>query len=803
MLKSIITTALRNIFRNKSFSIINLVGLSVSMSLGMLIIMIIKEQMTFDNFHADSERIFRVNTRAIRLEGGSEEYASSPLPLGQVLKDDYTFAEEVVTINRNLNGNAVYGNVNVPVSGLIVDPSFFKVFNFQFENGDASTALSQPNSLVLTHEAAEQIFGIGEPLGQTIAISGYGDFTITGILKQFPGKTHFQFQILASSAAQPIWEKDGIIGSSLNNWNNYYANYTYIKVKKGHSADEVEQVLPSIVKKNYSNLKLETRDRGYDFVLQPLNSITPGRILSNNMGNGMPTLLLIFLSILAAIVLIMSVFNFTNLMIAKSLTRAKEIGVRKVIGARRLQVFFQFVSETIIFSMIALAVSYALLQFLKMGYLRLPLNKEFAMSLKEDISVYGLFVVFAVVLGMIAGLLPAGYLSAFKPLNVLKDSGNVKVFSRLKFRKILMVTQFTFSVIFVIVVLIIYRQIDFMLTANYGINEKDILNVRLQGVTFNKLANEMKTVPGVIAVGGVSHALGTSSDRASDYKKNREDKSFVMRDFVMDENYIDNIKLIFLAGKNFDPLEESGRGIHIILNESALKQFQFTDPISAVGQSVFVNDSSQLEVIGVVKDFHYRPLSVPIGPLAIRYNPNEMNYLSVRILPGQQASVKAALETIWKSVDPVHKVDYRMMEEEIDNAYRESGFEDILLIVAYITFIAVTLACLGMLGMAMYAIKTRVKEVGVRKVLGASVGNITVLLSRSFMITILIAGIIGVPVGILFGSLFLEMFAYRISISPVLIIAGMGTISGLGLLSICSQTIHAARANPVNSLRYE
>lgn len=803
MVKSIITTALRNILRNKAFSSINLIGLSVSMSLAMLIILIVKEQMTFDSFHSDRDRIYRVSTRALRVEGGSEDYASAPIPLGQVLKEEYTFAENVVTINSRLNGDAIYGNVNVPVSGLIVDPSFLQVFNFQFENGNPTTALSQPNNLVLTQQAAARIFGERDPLGQIMSISGYGEFTVTGVLKKFPGKTHFEFEALASSTAIPIWEKNGVIGSSIGNWNNYYGSYVYFKLKEGHTPEEAAEVLPDIVKKYYSNIKLETRDRGYEFFLMPLNSITPGPIMSNQMGNGMPTILLIFLSTLGGIVLVMSVFNFTNLMIAKSLARAREIGVRKVIGAKRLQVFVQFIGETVIFALLALIVSYIVLQFLKTGYLQLPLNEEFAMNLDEDFTLYLIFIGFAIVVGIIAGLLPAGYLSAFKPLNVLKDSANISVYTRLNFRKVLMVVQFTFSVIFVIVVLIIHSQIDFMLTADYGFNQKNILNVRLQGTAFEKFATEVKSIPGVVAVGGVSHALGTSSDRASDYKTNLSDEPFVMRDFAMDENYINNLDLRFLVGKSFDPATESGQEIHVILNESTLQQFNFSDPVSAIGQSVFVDDSVQLEVIGVVKDFHFRPLTSQIGPLALRYNKNELAYASLKIVPAQKAAILASIEPIWKRLDPVHQLEYAMMDEEIDNAYRESGFSDILVIIGYITFLAVTLACLGMLGMAMYATQTRVKEVGVRKVMGASVSNVVILLSRSFMILILIAVILGVPVSIFFGSFFLEMFAYRIEISPLLIMGGIFVIAGLGLLIICSQTIRAARRNPVKSLRYE
>lgn len=803
MLKSILTTALRNIIRNKAFSIINLIGLSVSMSLSMLIILIVSEQLTFDNFHQDSDRIYRVNTNAIRVEGGSEPYASSPFPLSRVLKEEYSFAESVVSLNRYLNGDASYGNVNVPIRGLIADPSFLQVFNFQLEKGNPSTALSQPNNLILTHESAEKIFGSQEPLGQSISLSGYGEFVITGVLKKFPGKTHFEFGALASTTAIPIWEKDEIVDATIDNWNNYYGNYTYFKLKEGKTTDEVNQALATISKKYYANLKLETRDKGYEFYLQPLNAITPGPGLSNSMGSGMPTFLLIFLGTLAGVVLIMSIFNFTNLMIAKSLTRAREIGVRKVVGAKRHQVFFQFVGETVTFALIALIFSYVLLQFLKIGYLQLPLNQEFSMSLEEDFSLYLIFVVFAIVVGIIAGLLPAGYLSAFRPLNVLKDSGNVKVYSRLTFRKVLMVVQFTFSVIFVVVVLVIYRQIDFMLDADYGFKQENILNVRLQGMEFEKMANEVRSLSGVVSVGGVSHKLGTWSDRASDYKKNREDKPFVMRDFIVDDNYINNLALTFVAGKNFDASKQGEHERHVILNETALAQFNFPNAVAAIGQPIFVDDSVMLEVIGVVKDFHFRPLTYQIGPVALRYSKQGLAFVSMKIVPSQKDAVIASVESIWRKLDPVHTIEYRMMDEEIDDAYQQSGLDDILVIVGYITFLAVTLACLGMLGMAMYATQTRIKEVGVRKVMGATVSDVVILLSKSFMGLITIAVVLGVPASILLGNLFLDEYAYKIEITPFLIISGISIIVILGLTIICSQTIKAAISNPVKSLRYE
>ena len=803
MFKSIITTALRNLTRNRSFSLINIIGLSVSMSLALLVILLIREQYTYDNFHRDSDRIFRVNTRALRTNGGSEDYASSPAPIGRVIRDDYAFAEEVVRILRRFNGDVIFQNVNVPVSGMFVDPSFLRVFNFPLEKGNPAKALSDPNSIVLTQESAKRIFGETEPLGKTITVNGYGEFTVTGVLKPFISKTHFEFEMLGSMNAVGPFEQQGKLRPTLDNWNDYYANYVYFKLKPDADLNEVNRALGEIYATYYKDLALETRDRGYEFFVMSLGEITPGPGMSNQMGTGMPDMLIIFLSVLVGIVMIMACFNYTNLMIAKSLSRAREIGVRKIVGAQRFQVFLQFIGEAVIFAVICLGFSYLILQVLKPAFMQLSMAREFDAVLQEDLVLYLYFLLFAVAVGVLAGLLPAGYLSALRPAKVLRDSGNLKVYSRLTFRKALIVTQFTLSIVFIIVVMVIYRQVNYMVTTDYGINEKNIVNVRLQGMGFQKLANELEGVPGVVSVGGVSHRLGTWADRSSDYSRNQGEEAFVMRDFIVDDNYIANLDIQFIAGRNFDPAEQGVQEKHVILNEQALKMFGFTDPGSAIGQSIYTDDTLMLAVIGVVKDFHFRPLSYQIGPIALRYNPSNLAYLSAKIVSSEKEVVIASLESIWKKLDPVHPLEWKMMEEEIDDAYVQAGFMDVLNIVGYISVLAVTLACLGMLGMAMYSTRTRMKEIGVRKVMGASAESITVLLSKSFLWLMGIAAIIAIPIGYFFGEQFLNTYAYKIEITPLLILTGVSLVALLGVATICSQTWTAASSDPVKTLRYE
>lgn len=803
MLKSIIRTALRNLLRNRAFSLINVVGLSISMSLALLVISIINEQYTYDDFHAAADRIYRVNTTALRADGGSEDYASTPIAVGNAIESDYSFAEEVIRVVARFGGDVEFGNVNVPVRGLIVDPAFFTTFNFPLEQGDRGSALAEPKSLVLTQATAMKIFGEAEAIGQTVKVNGYGDFVVTGVLEEFPGKTHFEFGMLASTTALPSFETTGILPRIADNWNDYYSGYVYFKLKEGATVAEVEHALNEIVNTHYTGLKLETRDRGYQFFVTALGDITPGPAMSNNMGSGMPDTLVVFLVVLATIVMVMACFNYTNLMIAKSLSRAREIGVRKIVGARRGQIFIQFIGEAVVFSLVCLAVSYGLLQLLKPAFAQLSLAREFDMELQDSAVLFGLFFLFAMIIGLIAGLLPAIYLSSFRPANVLKQVGNVKLYSKLTFRQALVATQFVLSIAFVIVVTVIYRQIDFMVGKDYGIDERNIINVRLQGMAFEKLAREVNTIPGVLSVGGVSHQLGTWADRSGDYRRNATDEPFRMRDFVVDNHYIDNLGLTFIAGRNFDPTEEGDHERHVILNERALALFDFSSPIAAIGQTIYAGDSLALTVIGVVKDFHFRPLSYQIGPLALRYDLSEIGFLSAKIAPSNKETVVANLESIWKRLDPHHELDWMMMEEEIDNAYVRAGFIDIRNIVGYISFLTITIACLGMLGMAMYAAQTRVKEIGVRKVVGASTLQIILLLGKSFFVLLTIAGAVAIPIGYYFGDTFLSTFHYRIAITPGLLLAAIGGVGLIALVTVCSQTWRAALVNPAESLRHE
>ncbi len=797
MFKTIIISAVRNLYRNASFSAINLAGLALSMSLSLLIILVLKSQYSFDTFHAEADRIYRINTEAIRTSGDTEPYASSPLALAASLDEDYALAQEVVKLDRRFRGNAIVNDQMVPVRGLFATPNFLSVFNFPLNAGSPHTALVDPYAIVLTETAAIRLFGDRNAIGRQINVDGYGEFTVTGVLLPFPGPTHFEFEALASFSTLQLLENNGTLQATSVDPRNYYSGYTYVVLKDGISPRDLETALAEISSGMYGDVQLETRDKGYRFYTQALAEITPGPALSNNMGRGMPDLLLIFMAVLAGIIMIMACFNYTQLMIAKSLTRAKEIGIRKIVGAHRFQVFGQLILEGIVFSFAALAIAYIFLQLIKPGFQQLHINMEYNIDLTEDYQVLVLFMVFTVAIGTIAGMFPAGYLSAFKPLHIVKSAADPKLYSKITFRKVLMTMQFALSFIFIMLIITVYRQVDYMTSADYGIREEGIMNVRLQGNDFEKFSTAIGGVPGVVQVAGISHSLGTWADGASDYRRSREEDPFVMRDFSVDENYLRNIDASFAAGSNFVDGDRNA----VVINEKALSLFGFDDAVSAINQTIVLGDSTELMIKGVAKNFHFRPLSYEIGPVAFRYDPQNIGLLSVMV-SGEDKLVAARIEALWKKLD-MRPFEWAMMEHEIDQAYDDAGFRDIVSIIGYITVIAVTLSGLGMLGMVMYATEARVKEVGVRKILGAGVRDVLLLLSGSFFIMVAIAVTIGIPVSILLGNIFLETYAYKVPVSVWTIAAGASGLLIVTALIVGSQTVRAARSNPVNALRHE
>lgn len=804
MFKSILRAAVRNISRHKAFSLINLVGLSVSMSLCMLVILIVREQYTYDKFHHDADRIYQVNATLTGDHGVGYDLASVPVPIAQIVRDEYSVTDGVVAVTKFVTADAAGKNGSVALKGLFADPSFFEVFNFQLASGDENTALAHAKNIVLTTDAVTKLFGTTDPIGQVVSLgTGYGEFTVSGIFESLPGKTHFEFDVVVASSALATLNKSNILSGITSSWDQTYSSYVYLKLNNV-DASNAAQALAHASEKYGQHHKIDGGFTGYQFKLLPLHQITPGpSTLFNQMGSGIPVSALVFVGVLAGVVLIMSIFNFTNLTIAKSLTRAKEIGVRKIAGAKRSQVFSQFIGESVVFAFLALGLSYLVLQLLKVGVNALWLSGNFSLTMTEDWLVYLLFAAFGIIVGCIAGVLPAVYLSTFKPLSVLRESANLRMYSKLTLRRILVVAQFTLSIVFITTVLIVHRQMDYMINADYGFKKENLLNVSLQGQSFDKVSSLFENIAGIESIAGVSHVPGTWNSQSGSYRKSSDDSPIAMNHYFVEDEYADQLGLKFLAGRNFERDFEAGREHHIILNEEGLTAFGLGDPVSAIGESIMLNDSINMEVIGVVENFHYRPLSDHIGPMALRYDPNSIQVMSISFEPEKKNEVMVSIANAWKKIDPEHAISYHFMEADLKQAYRQSGMADMLLISGYVTVLAVTLACLGMLGMSMYAVQTREKEIGIRRVIGASTADVLLLLGKSFLLLIGIATIIGVPVSILIGDQFLSTFAFRTSIGVLVVGSGILIIVLLGIAMVMATTWRAAITNPVKSLKYE
>lgn len=801
MFKNYIVTALRHFWKNKSFSFINITGLALSMAVCLLLIMMIKDANEYDKFHPGSDRVYRINTEALRKGGGSEPYASSPYIVGATFASSYTGIEAWTMFNSGFNGDIAAGDRKFSFNMHFTNASFFNLFDFTFKEGAAATALSEPYTIVLTKELSDKLFPAGNAIDKTVDVKGAGLFKVTGILNKFPGKTHLEFEALASFATVPSLEKNNVVNPTISNWLNYYTNYTYVRLKPGVKVSQAEASLAEIEKKNYKGLTLETRDAGYHFVLQPLGDITPGPILSNSMGKGMSSNILWFFGMLAFVIIMSAAFNYTNLTIAKAMGRMKEIAMRKVVGSSRTQVFLQVVLESVIVSLLALGVAFIILQFLIPQFTRLGFINAADISFKTDATVILLFIAFAVVLGLVAGMLPAVVLSHIKPLMLMQKLQGLKVFRHLGLRKTLLVIQFMISLIFISVVTITYRQMQYGMNINFGTKQTHIFNVRLQGIGYEKAEQEFSKIPGVEKISAVSVLMGSYSDWADDVRTTKDKDAVTVREYFTDENYISNFNLKLVAGENFVTDHSQKHEQYAIVNETFVKNFQLGSPMDAVGKTIIVGDSTTLIIRGVLKDFLFKPADYALEPMLMRYNPEQWSILNLSIASGSTIQTTAQIESAWKKLDPYHPFDGRFYEDDIQAIFAD--MRDAVWIIAFIAMLGVTIACLGLLGITIFTVQSKAKEIAIRKVIGASPASLMRLLTRSYVQVMIIAVLLAIPIAVFLGNLMLQEMSQRITLDAGLFIPGVIVIVLLSFLTIGSQTLRAAFSNPVMGLREE
>lgn len=802
MIQNYLKIAIRNLRQHRTFSFLNIFGLAISMSVCLLLIMLIKDAYGFDRFHPHADQIYRLLTEAQRKDGHSESYASSPFPVGKSLLENYALTELWTPIVRMGSGEMNFGEKTFNFDGLYADSSFFDMFGFELEHGNSRESLKSPYSIVLTQELAESMFPNENPVGKILEINNFGQpFRVTGVLKAFPGKTHFEFSVMASLATQLAEEKRPERRQVSTNWGNYYSTYNFVRLAPKADPSDAEKALAIIVQGQYADLELESRDLSYRFSLQPLSEITPGVNLSNTMGQGMPVFLIWFLGILGSVIMLSACFNYTNLTIARALTRAREIGVRKVLGANRTQVFAQLVGEAVVTSVIALGVAYLMMKLLKPQFERLSITESLDVRIQEDWMLFAIFLAFAIVVGILAGLLPALTMSRTKPITVLQRLQNIRFIQRLGLRKMLLTVQFTLTLIFLITMNIAWQQSKHAIAVNFGFNQPQTLLVQLQGQPFDRISAALGQVSEVEEFSGISFPMGTWSDYNDDVRSDSVPEKTGVRQYHVDHQYLPQFDLSFVAGENFPNNPAQSQEVFAVVNETFVQRFKLGDPHSALGKGLVIGDSLRLIVRGVVKDFPFKPAVYKMEPLLLRYNPEELGVLNLRLAAGNTPATFQKLENEWKRLVPNTPFQAEFFDETARSNFSETM--DLVRIVGFFGLMGMVIACMGLLGMAIYTVETKAKEISIRKVMGANARDLSYLLSKGYLWLLGIAILVSTPVTYFIGCMMLETFSSQIQMSPWLFLPSILLMILAAGLATGSQTLRAIRSNPVNQLRSE
>jgi putative ABC transport system permease protein len=796
--KNYFKTAVRGLVKNRLITFINIFGLGLSMSVGMMIMIRMQDELSYDRFHPYPERTYRITSSYNKKGGEQWKMASTPLPLNGVLARDSALIENTVNVYPAFNGKATVDGKELYLNGAFTEPSFFKVFGFSLAAGNPLTALEMPNTIVVSKVTAAKFFGNINPVGKVITMEHGGNFIITGVLNDIPGKSRLNFDAYVSYGSVAQMERDKTLPGKSADWYAFNTAYTYVLLKRGFSSSALMQVLKPIS----NELNRNNKEGVAAFDVQQIEKITPGNdALQNDLGGGSSWGKLYFEIGFAFIILLAACFNYTNLTIARALTRAKEVGIRKIVGARRFQVFTQYVVESVLLAFLALGFAWLLLAFI-IQYA--PFNDDYEFipsSFRYNSSLIFWSMGFALLTGVLAGTSPAWILSSFKPLRVLKNLSTSKIMGKVSLQKALIVFQYSLSLTIIIFLLAFYRQFSFMASIDPGFKKENVMILPLNSVDEKIASQKIAQLSGVKSVSAMSATLGKHfmGMNVPVWISNKNETT-VLNYYYADEHFIPSMALTLLNGKNFSATSDENKESDIIINEKAAGALGFKDYSKAIGQRLWINDSTHLEIVAVVKNFNYENAGKPIAPLAFRNKKNAFNYLYVSTDKANRQQLESHIKQVWKGFGAAQPFSVSWLSEDIDNGNSQRATISLL---GYLAFIAVAIASLGLLGLVIYTVEVKRKEISVRKIIGAGQKQLVMMLSRGFIKLLFIAGLIAMPLGYAAGFLFLQNFASRISFGPANALLCFAFLLIIGLATIISQTYKAAIENPAKNLRIE
>lgn len=797
MFKNYLRIALRNIKKYKTYSFINIFGLAIGMACCILIILFVQDELSYDQYHEKAERIYRL-VDSFNADGEmSRHYALSSAPFAPTLKKDFPQIEDAVRIFPGRRRLISLGEKKFYENNLyFADASLFNIFTFPLKAGDPDTALTAPYTLVISESTAVKYFGNDEPLNKTLKINE-DEYRITGIMFDLPRNSHFFADMFAALKTQE--QIPSIQERYFRNWARHEF-YTYLLLQEGYAAEELQEELPGFIEK-YAAPQIQTiLGAKLSSRLQPLKSIHLFSHLQAEINpNGDIKYVRIF-AVIALFILIIACVNFMNLATARSASRSKEVGLRKVVGAGRYQIIQQFIGESLLYTLVALVLS-AVLVFVVLPYFNTLTGKEIDVNYVGNLVLLGSLVLILLLVGITSGSYPALYISRQQPVNVLKSAKKVSS-GRPLLRQGLVIFQFSISIVLIISTVIVLDQLDFLRNRKLGFTKEHVVVIPIRVNSIRKNADAIKSdlmqnpniLSGTVTIGVPGGVVaGDAINLIKPEGKTTVTLSMIYTDF----DYIKTMGMEIVQGRDFTKSMSTDTNEAFIINQSAVKTLELDDPLN----TRFEWGAKKGRVIGVVKDFQFQSLKDEIDPLVIQIWTRNTFVFAIRIKPDNIPQTLTFLENKWRELDPAHPFEYSFMDDTFNSLYRSE--EKLSRIFTIFSFLAICLASLGLFGLALFTVEQKTKEIGIRKMLGASIGRIFFMLSREFVGLVILANVVAWPIAYYFMRSWLQGFAYRIDIGIWIFILSAVSAFAIALFTISFQTIKAALADPIKSLRYE
>ncbi len=815
MFKNYLKLAWRNLNKNKVFSFINILGLSIGLTCCMLISLYIYNELSYDTYHKHRDRLYQLGTEFIS-SGETQRGANTSAPLGETMQQQFPeiqgharllslFLDDKTLLETKEEGSAK--KLFYETRGFVADPDFFKILTYNFIEGDPASALAAPNTVVLSEEIAAKLFGNTPAFNKVIRISsstnGDHDFRITGVFRPAATPSHIDAKFFMSFGGGNMNRMANENPSMLNN--NMF--FTYLLLKENTDLKKLESRFPAFINK-YLAEDLKGRGKERKFFLTRVDDIHLRSDITKNVTPAVSTTSLYILGSIAVLTLLIACINFMNLSTSGSSRRASEVGIRKVLGAQKRSLLKQFLGESLLMAGIALCFAVVLTVFLLPLFEKLS-GKIILVSLQQHSGLFAAFILLAFFTGLLAGSYPAFYLSSFQPVKVLKGRFTNSL-SAISLRKGMVVFQFMISIVLIVSSLVIAGQMNYTRSKDLGFIKDQQVIIPLRSPAAKRIYPAFKTdisgLPGVSSVGGSMYYPGMFNP--TDWllygqNQTKSESKTVYINFI-DNHFLQTLDIKPVAGRLFYTDFPSDTSMQFIINEEATRKLGFATPGDAIGKWVaFEPDQTQyrLPVVGVVKDFHFKDLHVAIEPFGFLLGRENFNYIIAHATGTNLATTILSLEKSWKRLNPGEPFEYSFLDQDFQKNYQAEERQASL--INYFTIIAILISCLGLFGLATFSAEQRTKEIGIRKVLGASVSGLVALLSRDFLKLVLIAILIASPLAWYVMDKWLRNFTYRITISWKVFLFTTVIAIMIAMITISFQAIKASLANPVRNLRTE